>query len=215
MCNWFPFLTSSTMATSLTLSSAGIKKAAPLLPLQYGPSGGLHGHTGQLLSFQGSHTLLGLESDATRMMTLDLFCVDCLGHSNSTDYLHAASSRCPEQSRRGETWCAEEYLERFKDWFSCRRGEEVVFQYNPSLERNDRTLLSYFFVQGHDPPPLCLLDLPEHGRDGNAPRPLPNDAALYGPGGHFRTQVSHPWLHRELFLKQQASTPCLHAAGTV
>ena len=90
-----------------------------------------------------------------------------------------------------------------------------MFQYNPSLERNNRTLLSYFFVQEHDPPPLCLLDLPEHGRDGNAPGPLPTDDALYGPGGRFCTQVSHPWLHREFFQKQQASTPRLRAAGTV
>lgn len=32
----------------------------------------------------------------------------------------------------------------------CRRGEEVVHLYSWSLERNDKSLLDYFFVQvGH------------------------------------------------------------------
>ncbi|CAL8469164.1 g8705 [Coccomyxa elongata] len=69
-----------------------------------------------------------------------------------------------------------------------QRGEEVLFQYNPSLDRNDRALLNYFFVQERDPPLLCLLDLPEHGSFGNTPGVLPSDDELYGPGGRFCTQ---------------------------
>ena len=74
----------------------------------------------------------------------------------------------------------------------------MVFQYNLSLKRNDKALLNYFFVHEHDPPMLCLLDLPEHGREGNVPKPLLNDDELFGPGGRFCTQVSHPLLHRNI-----------------
>lgn len=68
--------------------------------------------------------------------------------------------------------------------------------YHPSMDRNDRALLNYFFVQERDPPLLCLEDLPEHGSFGNTRGLLPSDDELYGPGGRFRTQVCNPCLHR-------------------
>ncbi|BDA45092.1 hypothetical protein COCOBI_06-5720 [Coccomyxa sp. Obi] len=69
-----------------------------------------------------------------------------------------------------------------------RRGEEVVFEYNPSLARNDRALLNYFFVQERDPPLLCRMDLPELGSFRGTPGPPPRDDELYGTGGRFCTQ---------------------------
>ncbi|BDA45093.1 hypothetical protein COCOBI_06-5730 [Coccomyxa sp. Obi] len=68
-----------------------------------------------------------------------------------------------------------------------RRGEEVVYQYSWILERNDKALLQYFFVQERDPPLLCLLDLPEHGSFWDSTGPLRDDE-LYGPGGPLCTE---------------------------
>lgn len=45
----------------------------------------------------------------------------------------------------------------------CRRGEEVTHLYSWSLERNDKALLNYFFVQDVEPPRLCAMDLPGRG----------------------------------------------------
>ena len=45
----------------------------------------------------------------------------------------------------------------------CRRGEEVTHLYSWSLERNDKALLNYFFVQDAEPPRLCAMDLPGGG----------------------------------------------------
>ena len=71
--------------------------------------------------------------------------------------------------------------------YSChgdygRRGEEAVHRYSWSIERNDKALLDYFFVQEHDPPLLCALDLPGvNVWDGL--EAASNDHELYGPGG--------------------------------
>lgn len=63
-----------------------------------------------------------------------------------------------------------------------RRGEEVVHRYSWSIERNDKALLDYFFVQEHDPPLLCALDLPGVNVWDGLESPS-NDHELYGPGG--------------------------------
>jgi hypothetical protein len=39
----------------------------------------------------------------------------------------------------------------------------VTHLYSWSLERNDKALLNYFFVQDAEPPRLCAMDLPGGG----------------------------------------------------
>ena len=63
-----------------------------------------------------------------------------------------------------------------------------MYQYSWILERNDKALLQYFFVQEREPPLLCLLDLPEHGSFWDTPGKLSDDE-LYGPGGPLCTEV--------------------------
>lgn len=97
-----------------------------------------------------------------------------------------------------------------------RRGEEVVYQYSWILERNDKALLQYFFVQDRDPPLLCLLDLPEHGSFWDTPGRLSDDD-LYGAGGLLCTEVAWPTLHgsRNLHCRAQISSHVLDVVRLV
>lgn len=63
-----------------------------------------------------------------------------------------------------------------------RRGEEVVHRYSWGIQRNDKALLDYFFVQEHDPPLLCALDLPGVNV-WDTLESVSNDHELYGLGG--------------------------------
>ncbi|CAL8469166.1 g8707 [Coccomyxa elongata] len=63
-----------------------------------------------------------------------------------------------------------------------RHGEEVVHRYSWGIERNDKALLDYFFVQEHDPPLLCALDLPGVNV-WDTLESASSDHELYGPGG--------------------------------
>ena len=53
----------------------------------------------------------------------------------------------------------------------CRKGEEVTHCYNWDNERNDYSLIHYFFIQKLDPPRLCAIDLPSGSLDGGFTEP--------------------------------------------
>ena len=74
----------------------------------------------------------------------------------------------------------------------CRKGEEISHCYNWDNERNDYSLINYFFIQNLSPPRLCALDLPNGSLDGGFTEPddryLPHEKGaiqvlqvLYGP----------------------------------
>lgn len=48
----------------------------------------------------------------------------------------------------------------------CRKGEEVTHTYNWDNERNDYSLINYFFIQKPQQPRLCAVDLPKGHLDG-------------------------------------------------
>ena len=41
-----------------------------------------------------------------------------------------------------------------------RAGEEITHRYSWSIERNDKSMMNYFFVHQRSPPRLCAADLP-------------------------------------------------------
>lgn len=41
-----------------------------------------------------------------------------------------------------------------------RKGEEITQTYSWGISCNDRALLEYFFLNKHQPPRLCSVDLP-------------------------------------------------------
>jgi hypothetical protein len=47
-----------------------------------------------------------------------------------------------------------------------RKGEEVSHTYNWGNERNDYSLINYFFIQKPQPPRMCALDLPNGSLEG-------------------------------------------------
>ncbi|KAK9845959.1 hypothetical protein WJX81_006882 [Elliptochloris bilobata] len=61
---------------------------------------------------------------------------------------------------------------------NIQAGEEVTHTYSRENERNDYSLVNYFFTQELDPPRLCALDLPgEHAEDDDLGGP---DSAYFG-----------------------------------
>ena len=69
-----------------------------------------------------------------------------------------------------------------------RRGEEVTHRYAWALERNDKALLTHFFVHGRQPPRLCGVDRPGGSAWADVEEE-PDDEADYAPEGPLCTEV--------------------------
>ncbi|CAL8468706.1 g8246 [Coccomyxa elongata] len=54
---------------------------------------------------------------------------------------------------------------------NIKKGEEISHCYNWDNERNDYSLINYFFIQTLIPPRLCALDLPNGSLDGGFVEP--------------------------------------------
>ncbi len=63
-----------------------------------------------------------------------------------------------------------------------RAGEEITHRYSWSIERNDKSMMNYFFVHQRSPPRLCAADLPG-GSVWDDQEQTPPDDDVGSPGG--------------------------------